>query len=186
MTLKFDKKNHIYKYDNKIVPSVTQVIEDLLPSYKVAVGYLKRGSAVHICAAFIAQGKQFKHDPKIDGQVQALYKFFEVMQPQPLLVEHRMYSGLHKFAGTIDLYCIINNKYYLIDYKGSLNQERTAIQLGGYAILLDNFKVKYGYGVQINDDGTFKMSEKIRLETYKNKFINLLNAYNIREKLGYH
>ena len=187
--LKFDPKTHTYSLNNNIIPSVTQVMEDLLPSFKVHEWYLKRGSAVHQCAALIAQGKKFKNDPRIDGQVVALYKFFNEVNPQPVSIETPVYSERYQYAGTLDLLMPLGDNWAIIDYKGTVDKERTAIQIAGYGLALDEMcgtKHKYGYGVQINDDGTYSMTERIRLETYKHKFLSLLNVYKLRDKLGYH
>ena len=92
------------------------------------------------------------------------------------------------FAGILDFYGFINNKYVIVDYKSTIDLERTAIQLAAYAICLDEMfeKVNHGYGVQINENGTYSMTKIINLTKYKHQFISLLGAWKIRERMGYH
>ena len=78
MSLEFDAATHTYTANGKVVPSVTQIISELLPmQFKCDDWYLQRGSAVHACAAMIARGANFDFDERISGQVAAIKKFLE-------------------------------------------------------------------------------------------------------------
>ena len=67
----FNDATHEYRIGGRFVPSVTQVLGDLLPCFQAGEWYLERGRAVHACAAMIAKGIAFDHDEQIDGQVMA-------------------------------------------------------------------------------------------------------------------
>lgn len=179
----FDQETHTYTIAGRTVPSVTQVLNDLIPSFQADEWYLQRGTAVHACCAMIAQGKAFEHDPQIAGQVAACRRFFAEVKPVVMDVERRMYSTRYWFAGTFDMLCDIDGKLLLIDWKASIG-ESLPYQLGGYSLLNEmstgRLDVKYGAGVQLNDDGTYKMTRVYDLRSYKNGFLALLSAYNIR------
>ena len=184
MGCEFDPENHIYTLDGVVIPSVTQIINSILPPFNVDQWYLDRGSAVHACAAMIAQGIEFEYDERIKGQVQAIIKFFKEIRPEVLEVEQLLYNETYRFAGTLDLYAKILNNYVIVDYKGSCDLERGSLQLGGYAAMLGPKHTK-GIIVEINENGKYKMSDSIRLKPYTNKFLALRTVYGIREQMGY-
>ena len=54
MEIDFDELTHTYKLYGSPVPSVTQVIGEIIGSgWKAAEWYLTRGRAIHKCAEFI-------------------------------------------------------------------------------------------------------------------------------------
>ena len=182
--LHFDAETHTYTLDGVEIPCVTDVLNDLIPGYKAGQWYLDRGTAVHACAALIAQGVEFEHDPAIDGQVLALRRFFREMNPTVIAVEKPMVSAMYRFAGTCDLIIEYGGSRHLkkaiLDWKASLSKA-VPYQLGAYGILAD---VDYGCAVEIRADGTYQMTKVIPLRLYKTKFLNLLSAYNIRRECG--
>lgn len=187
----FDPVKHEYAIDGRVVPSVTKVLNDLIPGFQADEWYLQRGTAVHACCAMIAQGKDFEYDPQIAGQVAACRRFFSDVKPVVMDVERRLYSTRYGFAGTFDMRCGIDGMVLLIDWKASISNA-LPYQLGGYGLLHDEAvshslcrpcvkdSAKCGAGVQLNDDGTYKMTRVYDLRGYKNGFIALLSAYNIR------
>jgi len=181
----FDPATHTYTIDGRVVPSVTQVLNDLLPCYQASEWHLQRGTAVHACAAMIAQGKTFDYDRAIEGQVSACYRFFEEVKPVVLAVEEREFSSRHGFAGTYDLLSRIPQglKACMVDWKASFSAS-LPYQLAGYSILVEENvgRIDRGYGVQLNEDGTYRMSEVYDLRRYKTGFLNMLGAYNIRRE----
>lgn len=185
----FDPDTYTYTIDGRAVPSVTTVLNDLLPCFQAGEWYLNRGIAVHACCAMIARGKAFEHDPEIDGQVRACRRFFAEVKPVVIDVERRLYSTRYGFAGTFDMVCKIDGRVVLLDWKASFNKS-LPYQLAGYALLnegcIGNQAIKYGCGVQLCDDGTYHMSHEkphgfYDLRSYKNGFLALLSAYNIRK-----
>ena len=184
MSFEFDPIKHIYRLDGKIIPSVTQILNELVPiQYKAGDWYLQRGRAVHAAAAFIARGIDFDFNEQIAGQVAAIRKFFAEVKPDVKFAEERVSSRLYRFAGTLDLYAKIKNRYCLIDYKSSISVEHIGLQLAGYAITF-NREVISGIGVAIKEDGTYSMTEPIRLHHYEREFLALRATYAVRERLG--
>jgi hypothetical protein len=179
--LTFDPEKHEYRLDGQRVPSVTQVIWDLLPGFEAGEWYLERGTAVHACAAMIAAGQDFEHDPVISGQVAACRRFFAEIKPQVLEIEHRVFSAEYQFAGTLDLWAMIAGHDVIIDWKSHVD-ERCGWQLAAYSLCLPG-KIKTGYGVQLNDDGTYKMTP-FKLATYAREFLAMRAAFGLRERMG--
>jgi len=185
MILTFDHEKHEYRIDGARVPSVTQIIWDVLPGYEAGEWYLERGTAVHACAAMIAQGLDFDYDPAISGQVAACRRFFAEVKPDVIKVEHQVVSDSYRFAGTLDLLAIVNDKLVVIDWKAHVD-ERCGWQLAAYAMCLHNSyipAVKTGYGVQLNEDGTYKITP-FKLATYAREFLAMRAVFGIRERMG--
>jgi hypothetical protein len=178
----FDATTHTYRINGVAVPSVTQVLSDLIPGWQASEWYLQRGTAVHACAAMIARGVAFDHDPAIDGQVRACKRFFAEVKPIVFEIERQVYCERYGYAGTFDLECSVNNRLCLIDWKASFSATLPH-QLKAYSIAYECMganPIRYGYGVRLNDDGTYQMSPVYDLRNYMNGFLALLSAYKIR------
>ncbi len=179
----FDPATHTYRIGGRLVPSVTQVLGDLIPGWRASDWYLQRGRAVHACAALLARGVPFESDPQIAGQVEALRKFFAEVNPRVIWAEKQVYSELYQYAGTLDLFCDIGAKTNVVlDYKSALTGT-VPIQCAAYALALPG-DPRWGLGVEIRDDGTYRMSEVYDLRRYKAEWLALLTTYNIRRRLG--
>ena len=73
----FDKISHTYRDNIGDVPSVTQIINDLLPlPFHASMFHLNKGSKVHRYAAKIGRGEKLNCDPKLLGHIKALRKFY--------------------------------------------------------------------------------------------------------------
>ena len=177
----FDESTHTYRIDGRKVPSVTQVLGDLIPGWKASEWYLNRGQAVHACAAMIARGIEFEHDPQIDGQVRACRKFFAEVKPVVHNVETAMYSEKYQYAGTYDLFGELDGRLIVFDWKASISPA-LPYQLAAYA--LESNVVNYGCGVVLKETGEYSMTEIYDLRRYKQGWLSLLGAYNIRRKCG--
>ena len=179
----FDPVKHEYRIGGRVVPSVTQVLRDLIPGWSASEWYLNRGTAVHACAAMIADGVVFENDPQIDGQVAACRKWFADVKPEVVAVERQVYSDAYQYAGTLDLQANIGGMDVLIDWKGSLTPA-TKHQLAAYSMCIHDEQVKKGMGVELRDDGTYKCSELYDLTKAGREWLALLSAYRIRRACG--
>lgn len=179
----FDPIAHQYFINGRPAPSVTQIIREILGDaiWRASEWYLQRGQAVHACAALIARGKQFEHDPAIDGQVRACRKWFADMKPYVIEIEWRRFEECYQFAGTLDLECIIGGKRVIVDWKSALS-EVAEIQVGGYGVMCP--AARYGMIVALQEDGNYKCEEMFKLERRKQEFLALRSVYAIRQRLG--
>lgn len=171
---------HTYMIDGRIVPSVTQVLGDLLPGYHASEWHMQRGTAMHACAAMIAQGVEFSHDPQLDGRVASLRAFFRDVRPKVMAVEQQLYSQAFLYAGTCDMVCEIDGRKMVVDWKSTI-APAAKWQLAAYAQILG---LAYGCAIEIRDDGSYRMSEIWNLTRVKNQWLSLLAAYNIRRECG--
>lgn len=179
----FYPDTHTYFIAGRKVPSVTQVLGDILPSWKASEWYLQRGRAVHACAAMIGRGKNFKHDPQLSGQVAACRRFFSEVKPRASRIEEQLFSEKYQYAGTVDMVCGIGGKVVVLDYKATLT-ESLPIQCAAYALAIGTANDMWGVGVELRDDGTYKMSTMYRLKLFTQEWLALLTAYNVRQRLG--
>ena len=191
MSLQFDEETHAYTLNGSKVPSVTTVITDMLGSGYDFLSpadsewYMMRGRAIHAYAELIANKKPFAApDERIAGHVSALHKFFAVAS-KVHLVEYRVANPVYGYAGTLDLLCEIGGAKCLVDFKSSLNESRVALQLGAYNMALPKaYQTNKAYGVELNEDGTFKMYRVENLQESAREFIVLLSAYKIKQKVN--
>lgn len=186
--LTFDEASHAYTLAGRKVPSVTQVLADLIPGWQASEWYLDRGKAVHACAAMIIQGVPFEHDPIISGQVAACKRFVAEVRPTVHAVERRVYSARYQYAGTLDALIAIKRQKGLVvlDWKASIAKS-LPYQLAAYAAAYTEetgVKVKHGMGVVLKDDGTYRMTEIFDLRRYAQKWLGLLAAYGVRRECG--
>lgn len=182
----FDAQSHTYEINGCGVPSVTQVLGDLLPCWRASEWHMQRGQAVHACAALIAQGVAFDHDPAIDGQVRAVRRFFAEVKPVVLAVEQQVFHAGHQYAGTFDMVAKLKDTKGKIafDWKASITAS-VPFQLAAYALAIPMVpEISKGCAVEIRDDGTYRMSPIWDLRQYKNKWLALLSTYKIRRQCG--
>lgn len=181
----FDPIKHQYFINKRPVVNVTAVLRDLIPGWLASDWYLERGQAVHAAAAFIARGKSFTFDPVISGQVAALRKFFKEVKPVVIECEMPVYSEHHQYGGTLDL--LVDGRQNIIaDFKSALTPS-VPYQLAAYALAQNEMGlpiVSRGYGVEIRENGTYKMSEIYELRKYQQDWLSLLGTFNIRRKCG--
>jgi len=176
----FDEAYHTYRIDGEPVPSVTQVLGDVLPGYQASEWHMQRGTAMHACAAMVARGVEFSYDQQLDGRVAALRAFFRAIPLKVQAVEQRLYSPTWRYAGTCDLVGELNGKRVVLDWKSTLTGA-AKYQVAAYGQIL---RINYGLAVEIREDGMYRMSEVWNLARAKSQWLALLAAYNIRRECG--
>lgn len=184
--LEFDTECHTYRLDGTLVPSVTQILDDLLPFYAADEWYLQRGKAVHACAALEARGAEYTYTPQLAGYVQALRLFFRECRVKPIAIEKQVASRRHGYAGTLDLCASLDDQTpELLDYKSGAVPKSVCYQLAGYGLAyqeMGHIAVRHGRAVQIRQDGTYRLSETYDLRRYRAGWLALLGAHNIRRE----
>jgi len=181
--LTYDAERHEYRIDGRMVPHVTKV----LPFRHASQWHMDRGTAIHACAAYVAEGIAFQHDPQIAGPVQALRTFFKTMQPiQVVATELRVWSVGYQYAGTLDMLADVRGKLCIIDWKSSPSKT-TKYQLAAYAMALPSGlgPADYGIEVALPDSGVPRISDWKLDRRLANEWLALLTAYRIREKEGW-
>lgn len=182
----FNAERHEYRIAGRLVPSVTKVLGDMLPCWRASDWHLQRGRSVHACAAMIARGETFQHDPQIDGQVRALRRFFAEVKLVVYAVEESVFSQQYQYGGTLDL--LTRNpkdgKLMVLDFKSTLTKA-VPYQCAAYALARGGrTPIIHGVGCEIREDGKYQMGTIEDLRPYGREWLGLLSAYNTRRKCG--
>ena len=139
MTIDFDPVAHRYRIDGKPVPSVTQVLTDVLGDPTNGWGekyHLDRGSAAHALYAMMARVEDlslYDYDQRLAGHVAAWQAWRDAERPEFVEIEKPVAHAGYGYAGTLDALCMIGGRLVLIDYKQA-SGPRDLIQMAAYAL----------------------------------------------------
>ncbi len=166
--LTFDDESHAYALDGRPVPSVTTILSraglinyEFIPKDKREF-YLTRGSYVHYATELLDDGDLDwdSLDPDIEPHVRAYAQFKKDTGFQPEMIEFKSYNDSMWYAGTLDRVGMLNGKRVIVDFKSGAVGKWTAIQVcGGYANMKGVGAVSAGYGLELNSEGKYKLSE---------------------------
>ncbi len=152
--LEFTQKDHVYRWNDEVVPSVTQVLQaaglaadysDVPRAHLMAAANI--GTAVHqIAAGYLTKQPRnwpllavtFSHEhPRIERAVRAWAGWIATVMPEVLAWERTSYSELFGFAGTLDMVCRIADVLWLIDLKctSQVHLDAWGLQTAGYEVL---------------------------------------------------
>lgn len=146
-TLTLNEASHEYALDGKPVQGVSSIIAaaGLSDMTWVNEEALKRGSYVHEAIQFHVEGQldEATLDPKLLGYVNAWKAFeresgFSVRRVNGIWQsEIRKAHPIYQYAGTMDHLGDIKNRFFVLDVKSGDPADWHAVQLAGYAMLLD-------------------------------------------------
>ncbi len=146
----FDEATHTYKVNGIVLPSVTTVMKPLSQSFYQVVDEntlskaADRGTSVHQAIEnFLEYGIE-DVPPEHAPYFAAFKQFMADKNPIIIATEKRVYHKFLRYAGTVDLLCIIDGKVYLIDYKTTavLSEMLVGVQLEAYERAYESFGVK--------------------------------------------
>ncbi len=201
--LQLDNETHIYRWDNKVVPSTTQVFSrvavrnneeapwrsvsgsEFMGNYETAARY---GTEFHKAAAYIVQGINCKYDPVLEPDIISLKLFLREYKIILKLVEKPLYSKLYGFAGTLDLYGELDTPPIIVDWKTATTfQEYWRSQTAGYEKLIaEELKIKkrfHRWTVRFKQDGKMPdIDKRYNHPQDWNRFLSLLNVYKTYSK----
>lgn len=156
-------RNHIYRMDGLVIPSVTQVL--------VRTGFVDgswhtenaktRGSHVHLAAVFYDHGtldEETLH-PTLKGYVDAYKKFRAEIGFLPTTIEKPMAHPVLRYAGTPDRIGQWGIGQAILDIKTGVPAPWHRYQLSAYAMLADNIEF-YRFArmsLYLRPDGTFSL-----------------------------
>ena len=199
----FDEENHVYKHKNKIVPSVTQILNRVAvsdgESEHIPIGgnifqnndTAKRfGIAFHKYAELYLKGKEVEASEEMKPWIKQFHNFLlasglETKDNDNKNVERVLYSSRYNYAGTADWIAIDRNgQVCVVDWKTSTAESSYwDLQLAAYANLVqeqETDKIRQGIkriSVRIDEDRYEKRTRKT--EPDFNKFLSILNTYKI-------
>lgn len=183
--LTFDAETHTYRVDGVAVPSVTGIINAILPVWQADEWYLQRGAAIHYGCALMDCGELDWQSvaPEIEPRIMAWGKFRTDWPADIVAVETAVSHSLYRYAGTLDRMFVRSGDLVVCDIKSSIAPQ-VRPQLGGYALAWNathpKQKVKSAVAVELRDDGTYRADwlSTADLRRAEQQFIALLTVFN--------
>lgn len=191
--LTFDEENHLYKLDEKVIPSVTQILKEAgLSSFGNVPEHILEpacilGKHVHKATelADLDMLDRESLDPLYLQYLESWESFKQDYLFVPDFIELELFHQTLKFAGRIDRVGMIRiknqNLRAIVDIKTGMKTKEVAIQTAGYQLLFNNSvirkdQIKIRLAVFLKPSG-------YKVETYTNKadeniFISALNITN--------
>lgn len=174
--VQFDEATHTYTLDGVELPSVTHIIRYLAVDKannadpNMALIARERGSAVHEATVMydysgeIPDGFPAEYAPYLEAYVQ----FVRDYKPGWELIEHQMGNATLGFAGTLDRFGVIDDKWCILDIKTSYKVDIPSLsaQLTAYHDLLlneqferlENANIRH-LGLQLMRTGKYRLYE---------------------------
>lgn len=159
--LKFDAETHSYWLRGQRLPSVTQVIQRVMPYEGPRDEWaMQRGSAMHHGCALDDMGKLDwdSVSPEIEGRILAWRKFRRDWPAGLVQAEQPLASEKYRFAGTPDrVFDGGNGLNVLCDLKSNIVPQ-SIVQVGFYSLLLaeNRIKIDRAVVVELRDDESFR------------------------------
>lgn len=185
--LSFDPRSHVYRWNNRRIPSVTQCLEPLFDwaSIPAAVLMHKRlvGIAVHKAIHLDLSGGVDPDTihPDCRGYFEAWRAFRNECQFEPILTEFQVTSDelgeYYRYAGTLDEYGLLQGKPALIDWKTSmlLNVEAVGAQTAAYLKALTRMGLASlsdrRYALKLSKAGLYRLDAYRRLDDDWQRFV---------------
>jgi len=189
--LEFNEENHEYKWDGRVVPSVTQVIQECLQSYYPENESANFGTQFHKVAQYELTGQKYECDDLLKPYIHGLDKFMDDFEINKVLfTEEKMYSEKLGYAGTIDFLGVrlftSSSKRYLCDWKTGGFSDKYLIQVAAYCDLYEGssfFSINEPncYCVQIVEND-YKLNQLTNQRYYFNIFQSMLICYKYKQR----
>jgi hypothetical protein len=183
--LVIEEATHTYTLDGVRLPSVTQIINRVLPyDFNASEWHMQRGSATHRACELLdnASLDWLTVDPEILPRVKAWEAFRRDMPMEIVAVEERLaHSGL-RYAGTLDRIFRRDGKMICADIKNSVSAQ-VKIQLAFYSLLWTHNKkqtIDSAVAVGLTEDGAYRchwMTHR-ELRMAERQALAVLTTYN--------
>lgn len=190
--LEFSEERHEYRLDNKILPSVTQVLAPLYNFDHVPADVLEHkrqiGNAVHKAVELSIHGT-LDHatvDPAVQPYFDAWNAFRRLVHWDAQQTEVRV-SHPAGYAGTADLVVRVDGLWWLLDIKSCASvSPAVALQTAAYARAYES---TYGVAIARRFALQLKPNGKPCVTEYQGRtdfavFQSLLNVFNWRQQHG--
>lgn len=190
--LAFREATHTYTLDGRVLPSVSQVLRQVVDFSRVPPEILERkrqiGVALH---AAIELGDDLDPD-SLDELVVPFYsawrRFMDDTGYKPRLNEHPIYSVKYNYAGKPDTVGKLGRREALIDYKSAWDlHPATGLQTAAYLNglwemdLCDRDLPRFA--LQLRHNGTYRL-EPLTDPNDFSVFLSLLSLWNWKQRHG--
>lgn len=186
----FDEATHTYRLNGSVLPSVTQIINAILPVYQASDWHLQRGTATHHACFLLDCGvlDWSSVDPEIEPRVKAWEKFRRDFGGKIMANEQRLASKKMRFAGTLDRLVLKGNDLIVADLKNSVSPQ-VKLQLALYSILWKENTgqaITKAVAVELREDGSYvcHWQDKRELRQAEQTAISLLSVFGFAKSNG--
>ena len=180
--LTFDEENHVYRWNDAVVPSVTQILKHggIIDDRWYTDDARDRGVAVHKAADLHIRNNldEGSIHPIVRPYFDGLLKFMKDTRFKPMLqfCEVRQFHPIYIYAGTPDFFGILNGRPALIDVKTGDARQSARYQTAAYA----NFPMLKAYSpdrfdLRLYNDGRYKLNPHPDAQDF-NVFLSCLNV----------
>lgn len=187
MSLVFEPEGHVYTWQGRRVPSVTQIVHEAGCSAFWGVGtswYMERGSALHLAAQLWDEGDldESSVDPAIAVHL-AAYKTFLRANESELVIETIEQPAYHPrgYAGTYDRGILWRGDRGILDIKTGAKAPWHRLQTAAYLALVPEATVRLV--VYVGSDGAWKL-ERHEDHTDWGVFASALALWQWKERNG--
>jgi hypothetical protein len=166
--LTFDEAQHEYRFDGRVIPSVTQILSPLVDYSMVPPATLERarqlGTAVHRMTE-LHDNDDLDEDSLSDELRPYLVgwkKFRQEANFEPITVEHRMFHRGLGYAGTSDRAGVVKGRLAVLDIKKMLTlTPAIGPQLAAYQEQhkSEGLAVLDRYALGLRPDGTYRLQK---------------------------
>ncbi len=181
---RFDEDTHTYHVGDRLLPSVTQVLDEagLIDKEWFTEEHMLRGKRVHIATAMHDEGLEvFRLTTDERGCLAAWCKFREESNCEIISIEERVWSTVWGVAGTIDRRLIINGGAMTGDIKSGGPARWHKLQTAGYGVCQGSREPRIC--IYLKPDGTYKIQMHNDSSDF-DAFHAFLAGYNWKLKEG--
>ena len=194
--LKFNKKTHTYEWRGVKIPSVTQIVKEVLTcgkNYYKDNGAREKGVLIHKLSVDVEKGKididSIKEEYRgyLEAWLDFLYQYgINNIKEKDKMIEKKMMSRLMMIAGTPDRIYKRKDEIWIVDIKtGTDDEKMMRMQLVGYGLILE--EKERGKDIRIMDvflkeNGEWKLKEYPYNDRNKKIFKSFVNVFYYKKK----
>lgn len=160
--LTYDDNKHEYRFNDVLVPSVTQALVEsgiVDVSWFTEEGRL-RGNDVHLAANLYDNGDLDESTVRdeIKGYLDAYKRFLEESGFVFIESERIVWNPTYRYAGRFDRIGSLNRRPTIIDIKTGAVEAWAGLQLAAYAACFNGREFDR-YALQLKSDGTYRLHQ---------------------------
>ena len=182
--VEFSHEGHTYKVDGRVIPSVSQILEDvgLVDTRWFKPEHANRGTIVHELLELIDKGLMDPQDVEEDfkGYVDAYLLFKEECKVEILEIEKIVTHKDFQYAGRVDRVCEIDGVPAVLDIKTGSKCRWHPVQLAAYRYTIPVLDTRPMYAIHLSNVGKYKL-EKYWSTHYTNVWMAALTIYHYKK-----
>jgi len=156
----FKKETHEYFLGDRKLENITSIIDGFLSKEFFTEESRIRGTAVHEAIKSIYQIDDYNLDIQYQGYIDAFLKFLKDTDFKMILSETPLYHPFFRYAGTPDLFGMMNGKETVVEIKTGANSPVYQLQTAAQQELINSsqrVKCNQRRVLQLNKDSTYRI-----------------------------